>query len=474
MKSNPGPVLVSSSYVYEDVHGGSKPAMKFGSLDSHWTYWDTIKEHEQNEQLQNIHELMPATSERCLYFDIDGKPEYRHLHQEIIAWLRLYLRWVFSADRLGWDESYPEPVVLNSENPLKYSCHVVFPQIQFANHEEQQPYMKLVLTALSKLEVELDGGMKIPILEKVIDKVPYSSFQNFRGPYACKLKDGALRLETQLKPAEYFGNCELSCFASNVDVDRALPLPSVSDLLEANEELKHYYEQHANRVMASGSDGCSMTDLAMYESSFQRGGGGIIDFAGIPPLEVYEEALQWLHRDRAMQWWSWFRICGVTWSMLETHGRCKEARDRIWKAHHAWSSQYSHFTAEENVEMVERCQGKRVSGLPLLRRLVCFDNPEMEVRTSTTSKIFTPHKQNGVIATQPHSRNVEDTVSSSPELEPLQIVEGILSDAPEPDPLSVPSGPCHKKLSREPPQTRTKSTGYPPVIESMEQPAAFL
>lgn len=161
--------------------------------------------------------------------------------------------------------------------------------------------------------------------------------------------------------------------------ERALELPSVNELLECNPELRHYYEQHANRVMASGNGTCSMQDIALYESMFQRPGGGVLDFAGRPDLEVYEEALvRWLHPERATQWWSWFRLCGVTYSMLERYENDVQARDRIWQAHHTWSSQYALFSAEENVEMVMKSRGKRVSSLPLLMRLVRFDNPDMD------------------------------------------------------------------------------------------------
>lgn len=383
MASAPGPVLVSSSYTFEDVHGGLKQAMKYGSFDDHWSYWDKICSYEQQGRMQTLHEVIPATSPRSLYFDIDGKPEYRHLHDEIISYLRHYVRWVFSAEKLGWEDNDPEPVVLASENPLKYSCHVVFPQIQFTDHAEQSAYMKVLLTALPQLEVELEGGIRVPILEHVVDSVPYNQFQNFRGPYACKLKDGTLRWETQLKPESgYFDDSQLSSFASHVDRDQAKRLPSVDELLEFNPELRHFCEQHANRVIASGSGTCSMQDLSLYETAFQSRGGGIIDFAGLPELDIFEEALKWLHPQRTTQWWSWFRICGVTVTMLEKYGEDPQARSRIWQAHHAWSSQYPYFTVEENVEMVEKSRGKRVSGLPLLMRLVRFDNPDMNVRTN--------------------------------------------------------------------------------------------
>ena len=54
------------------------------------------------------------------------------------------------------------------------------------------------------------------------------------------------------------------------------------------------------------------------------------------------------------------------------------ARDQIWAAFTRWSAQYEHFDEEENWQAVERCTGKRVSGMGLLLRLVEFDNPNAE------------------------------------------------------------------------------------------------
>lgn len=382
--SDPGPVLVSSSYTTGTSGGNIKPVMKFASFDNHWSYWETIHRFEVKSQMQSIHEVIPATTSRSLYFDLDGAVDYRENHDEIINWLCQYVRCFFSGDHFGWAVGDPQPVVLLSENPLKYSCHVVFPQIQFSNYAEQEAYMKVLLPGLSMLEVEVAGGTRLPILERVVDCVPYTKFQNFRGPYACKLKDGELRPETQLRPEGFFERDQLSCFAGHVDTERALTLAPVSHLLECNPELRNACEQHANRISVSGdgSHGCSLQDIALYATSFQQFGGGVLDLAGRPELDVYEEALKWLHPDRATQWWSWFRICGVTYTMLERHGRDPRARARIWQLHHAWSSQFLPYDEQENVDMIEKCQGKRVSGLPLLIRLVRYDNPEIKVRTT--------------------------------------------------------------------------------------------
>merc|ERR1719440_2452187 len=74
MSSDPGPVLVSSSYTFEDVHGGLKKAMKYSSFDSHWSYWDTVHKYETSGRMQSFHEVIPASHPRSLYFDVDGAP----------------------------------------------------------------------------------------------------------------------------------------------------------------------------------------------------------------------------------------------------------------------------------------------------------------------------------------------------------------------------------------------------------------
>jgi hypothetical protein len=239
--------------------------------------------------------------------------------------------------------------------------------------------MKVLLSGLPALEVNHAGGERIPILERVVDHVPYTRFQNFRGPYACKHQDGQLRLETQLRPEVLFEQSELSGFAGHVDPSRALPLPSIDEMLTLNPELREL----SSRQRKLGGESGSIQDMALYSSIFQRPGSGTLDLSGFPEIERYEEALKWLNPERAIQWWSWFRICGVTYSMLKMHGDSAEKRDRIWSAHHAWSSQYSGFTVQENVMMVEKCQGRRISGLSLLMNLLRFDNPDMNFRANS-------------------------------------------------------------------------------------------
>lgn len=391
IEASPGEVLVGTSYEYGAASRKSpqlKQVRKYSAFHCHEDYWETIEEINKRGKLQNLHEVFPSHASRCLYFDIDGPPDFGDIHAHIIPWLQQYVRWFFSGDRLDWSANDPEPVVLRSADPSKYSCHVVFPQIQFENYSVQEQYMKVLLSGLPALEVDLEGNESVPILAKLVDHVPYTRFQLFRGPYACKLKNGQLRPETVLEPEGFFRDDPLACFAGHVEDRYALELPSLQRVLEWNPEVRNLHETHQRHVMDAAVEGprqVSPQDLAsLYMECFrQRTGGGILDLGGMTDLEQYEAAFQWLHPERASQWWSWFRICGVTCRMLERYAENRVAQHRIWTAHMAWSSAYPAFNEDENVQRVRQGAGRRVSGLHLLLNLVRFDNPDMQVRTST-------------------------------------------------------------------------------------------
>mmetsp|Transcript_18530 Transcript_18530/g.58048 ORF Transcript_18530/g.58048 Transcript_18530/m.58048 type:complete len:480 (+) Transcript_18530:3-1442(+) len=388
MRSSPGKVLVGTSYEYQAATPTVRQVRKYASFHSHEEYWSTIEKHDKNGMLQNLHEVFPMEASRCLYFDVDGPPGFRELHAHVIPWLQHYVRWVFSGDRLGWGQGDPEPVVLRSSDQSKYSCHVVFPQIQFDGYFVQEQYMRVILDGLPAFVVDLEGGESVEVLSKLVDRVPYSRFQLFRGPYACKLAAGQLRRETSLEPESWFRGDPLTCFAGHVEPYYALDLPNVQRILEWNPELRDLHMTHQRHVGDAAVEGprqISPQDLAsLYMESFrQRAVGGFIDFAGMTDLEQYEAALEWLHPDRASQWWSWFRISGVTCSMLERYEDNRAAQDRILRAHMRWASAYPTFSEEENLDMIRNSAGRRVSRLHLLLNLVRFDNPGMQVRTST-------------------------------------------------------------------------------------------
>jgi hypothetical protein len=397
LDSSPGSVLVATSYQHgSPAYSNSvKQARKYASLHTHEDFWQHISNHKAQDRPQNFHEVFDAGHPRCLYFDIDGTAEYRESHENVIAWLREFVRWFFCGDRLNWPAEAPEPQVLTSRDPAKYSCHVIFPQIQFRDFAEQESYIKVLLNALPALKVDLEGGVSLPVLQELVDPMPYMRFQLFRGPYACKLRHGRLAKDTQLAPEGYFRSDPLTYFAGYVNHDYALTLPSVEELLAWNEQVRELHAFRKDQVVMATRDGSwpvsPLDERNLYLPQFQRRtGGGVIDFAGMTDLELFEEALQWLHEERAAQWWSWFRISGVTCTMLKRYRHNRAACDRIWRAHMAWSRQYSHFDERENIDVVEAGVSKHVSGLRLLLQIIHHDNPQFEVRLETWQRNATP------------------------------------------------------------------------------------
>jgi len=129
LEANPGPVLVGSAYAYESKYGEIRQARKYASFNSHYDYWSCIGQCSKSLLPHSFHEIFPAQESRCLYFDLDGKPEYRMWHDVIVSALGRFVRWFFCGDRLQWEEQAPEPVVHTSSDPSKYSCHVISPDI---------------------------------------------------------------------------------------------------------------------------------------------------------------------------------------------------------------------------------------------------------------------------------------------------------------------------------------------------------
>eukprot|EP00930_Biecheleria_cincta_P073788 TRINITY_DN61075_c0_g1_i1.p1 TRINITY_DN61075_c0_g1~~TRINITY_DN61075_c0_g1_i1.p1 ORF type:complete len:465 (-),score=58.58 TRINITY_DN61075_c0_g1_i1:51-1445(-) len=388
----PRPVCVAAPYEsetheLEDRSGGIRQARKYAMFPSHADYWDFIDECEREERPQSLQEIFLSEQPRCLYFDLDGHPAYKRAHKDLMRWLQLFVRWFFSGDQLGWAQNDPEPVVLTSAEPSKYSCHVMFPQVQFSSHAHQCEYISALLGALPALEVDLEGRMTVQVLDRLVDRVPYSKFQCFRGPYACKLKTGELCYDTRLEPEMFFHGDELTCFAGHVDSGYSLPLPKLSELLEWNKELKDFCSRQQERLRDDSSSSrffspaSSQNQANLYRVCFQkRHLTSQLNLAGRTEIERFEACLEHLHPDRASDRYSWWTISGVTSSLLQDYGSDDAARARIWKAHFGWSSGYTWFDKDENIDMVERANGKRTSGIRLLSNLVKHDNPGLEVR----------------------------------------------------------------------------------------------
>lgn len=398
MEANPGNVLIGTSYEYRTTRkaGGTKQAKKYSSFQNHEEYWKYVEAANRTGTCHNLHEIFPETRPRCLYFDLDGPVEYKEFHDVIIEILRSYVRWFFSADTFDWKPEALTPVVLTTCDPNKYSAHIIFPEVQFRNYEHQQQYVPQLLSALRTVLIDF-GTESIPILEKLVDPIPYTKFQLFRGPFACKLKEGTLLPNTRLEPDNYFRDDPLASFAGHTDFDYALQLPTMDQLLSVNEELRSLIGERRARMRAAGVN-CKgpwgQDEALLYHADFEMPGGGEIDFAGYTEVEQFEEGLQLLHPERAKQYWSWFRISGVTYSLLRSYQFDQKSRERIMNAHMHWSREYEQFDHCENVDYIKKCEGRPVSGINLILRLVRHDNPGMRFRDALERKcLLTPTRK---------------------------------------------------------------------------------
>lgn len=348
-------------------------ARKYSSFSSHEDWWQYIMDLQRDGRPQLFNEVLRRAAPRCLYFDLDGEPCHKGNHSFHVELLQQFLRRFFLGDSLGWQAWDPEPVVLQSHQEEKYSCHVMFPQIQFKDFEHQEEYVPCMLRSMSHIELELEGGHTVRLLQKLVDRNVYKPFQLLRGPYACKLHRKEVMESSRFEPEGFFDHNELTCFAGYVQPDYALALPSLAEIMEQNKD--------SLQELGDDEDPTFAKDLSLFNEDFRRHLGGVLDLAGLTQLERYEVLLDHLHEDRADDWKSWWYISGITCHMIQSYVHCEEAQDRAWRAHCRWSSQSWKFDELENWDRVEKAMNApRLPTLRSLIRLVQNDNPEMQVR----------------------------------------------------------------------------------------------
>ncbi|CAE7287853.1 unnamed protein product [Symbiodinium necroappetens] len=378
-------VLVASPYEYEaderetpflrEGRGFVGQAMKYSMFHSHEELWEEIQNHRHRGQVQLFNEVLEEGRPRCLYFDLDGDAAYNLSHETIVKLLHLFVRVFFHGDALGWNIEEPEPVVLTSCRPDKYSCHVLFPQIQFANFAHQNQYLPALLRLAQEATVELEGQGSQHILKHVLDGAVYKKLQLLRGPWACKLKGGHIDTATRMEPEEPYWGDDLTCFASYVQPDYALELPCMNEIAERNPLVGRILQDSAH------SSFLRREDNSIFSPDFQTQlGPKFLDLAGLTQLERYETCMELLQPERACDWWSWFRVSGVTSTMLDKYHDNDAARQRIWDTHCRWSGQYPHFCEQENFEVVMKAQERRTPGIKFLVEVLEHDYPGLEVR----------------------------------------------------------------------------------------------
>mmetsp|Transcript_94485 Transcript_94485/g.197392 ORF Transcript_94485/g.197392 Transcript_94485/m.197392 type:complete len:604 (-) Transcript_94485:218-2029(-) len=378
--SEPRPGVIVAKPVEYMRAGKLEEARQYAAFRTYQDYRNFIDFHRYRGSFQGLHEVIPEVAPRCLYFDLDGGPHWRVAHDDLVKYLRAYLLDFFGAEQMGWPSEALFPVLLRSADPTKFSCHVLFPEVQFENFDHQQQYVSPILAGLGALVLDCGQEKPLPLLKFVVDRVPYMRFQHFRGPFACKPKAGKWRPETALEVEQgaYFRDDPLTCFAGYVNPEYALPLRPVDELIDNNKELKVQLEQNSrsSEFFGMGSD----MDTALFDPDFFTSNAGELDLLGLPEIEQYEVCLKLIHRARASQWASWFRLSGVCFQMMQRHGNSPEMRHRILHAHMTWSQGYADFDEDENWHLIEKAAGKRVSGLSLLKKMLIHDNPYMTIR----------------------------------------------------------------------------------------------
>jgi len=380
-----GSVLTAMPYTYvkgrEDPLDACNPsftaesARKYSSFDSHEDWWEYIDKCQRLGTSQLFNEVLERSSPRCLYFDLDGSPCHQSTHTFIMELLQKFVRSFFLGDNLGWQDFDPQPVVLQSYQDEKYSCHVIFPQIQFDDHAHQSLYIPWMMRSLGKMVVEVEGGQE-RLLKRLVDCAVYRSFQLFRGPFACKLKNQEIVRSSGFEPEEFFRYDQLTCFAGYVQPDYALQIPSMEMILEEHQELLQGGDEDSH------SSSWKKEDPALFSEHFQhRFSHGSLDLAGLTKLERYQALLQLLSPERADDWSSWFYVSGVTCNMLRDYNYCQEAQEQIWHLHCSWSGQSFKFDEEENWERILAADtAARLPSLRGLLNLVKHDNPQLQVR----------------------------------------------------------------------------------------------
>ncbi|CAE7247432.1 unnamed protein product [Symbiodinium natans] len=192
------------------------------------------------------------------------------------------------------------------------------------------------------------------------------------------LTGGSIDTVTRMEPEEPFWGDELTYFASYVQPDYALELPSMEQIsgwypcvaqhaqdtcvglgwgiirLLAQRDMIYFDRDKISHEFARPipQEVCA-DDANLFSREFCRDAGPkSLDLAGLTMLERFEKCMRLLHPERACDWWSWFRISGVTKTVLDRYDHDDAARQRIWDAHCEWSSNYPSFSEEENFQVI--------------------------------------------------------------------------------------------------------------------------
>eukprot|EP00397_Hematodinium_sp_SG-2012_P020020 GEMP01020602.1.p1 GENE.GEMP01020602.1~~GEMP01020602.1.p1 ORF type:complete len:564 (+),score=80.57 GEMP01020602.1:81-1772(+) len=379
------------------------PVFKYAHLETHDQFLELSHKHAPTSFFEVLHEDSP----RCLYFDIDSKAEHKAREAEIISTLTKFVEQHMEMDNL-------QSVVLRNPQAEKMSIHVIFPEVQFPNHLVQCYHVPRLLHDMKRSS---------DLLDEVVDPTPYSRFQLYRAPFAAKMSktEGLLVGTTFELATETFSGDPKTMFAGYVNAMYRRRLPVPQPWMPVT--LRRY-------GIRSG-----ISDInCLFQHKFEQPERtGTYTFEGTP-VECLRQALKLIHPMRASHWWSWFRMSGIMYRLMHPHyvlpprvgspmawptpprdddgdssnnaqpvnggvmlpskvnallstgttgkssadAPVEVPSEELLEVFLEWSKKYPTYDRAENLEMVYRCEGRRVSGPWLLSHIVIFDNPNVD------------------------------------------------------------------------------------------------
>jgi len=351
-KLYPRTIKTKMAFRYGTIHGGHDRLLYL------------IENARDSVQMSHrLFEVLDESSPRCLYFDLDGDVKYREREDFIIHELKTYVEREFECEFLT-------PVIIRSQDQSKFSCHLIFPEIQFANHTHQLQYVPRLLYHLKDFSQEL---------VEVVDRAPYSRFQNFRLPWAVKLslKDG-IKPNSRFDPNKPYLDDWKTIFAgyTNPAYRRKLPAAKAWIMTGPITRLR----------IRSPHERASDINCLYLEKFLQNEPKGVCELPDLHTDQVawFQFCLDRINPSRADHWWSWFRLCGMVYRIMHPDEWDVDAvenphADTILEIFLKWSSSYKDYNRQENIDLINGARGKeRISGPRLLKNIIMFDNPNIE------------------------------------------------------------------------------------------------
>eukprot|EP00400_MALV-I_sp_L67-5_P001132 gene1132-668_t len=383
-------VIVAKSYLTDKIKkstGEYQQVKKYSIFANYQDYYKKISKTDVNA----FHEVLPKQKPRCLYFDIDGKPVFKKLHDQIVGAMTHLVYWFFFRDRADVSHEDIQPVVMTTDSPNKYSCHMIFPQIQFKDQVEQNEYLATFFKCMSSISDDFS------FLPRLVDKQPYGVFQCFRGPRACKVdsmsEDAKLIEDSTLIPKEYFKGDKLTGFIGYVNPKYRILLEPLTDIVEQSDFKKAHYTDYIERTGSGdrefNEDVSRVSMLGLFVDEFVK--DEPTQLLEVPVGDAADEFgiyLQTMHPDRAHHYLTWKYVSSVAFSVIDDRKDqpdFEEYKEKVMSSFLNWASAYPYYDEGECVRMVEMWRRYHRRSMGFVYDLVKFDNPGIEIRSAQLS-----------------------------------------------------------------------------------------